>query len=326
MQATTMQSKLRDQLGDRRERLEGAISDLGGAADLVRLLREVDSALRRLDSGNLGGCLVCRGEVDEELLLRNPLSQYCLCDLSREQQLALQHDLDLASHVQLALLPKQNLQFDGWQAHFRYLPAGPVSGVYCDLVTRANDDLFFLIGDVSGKGVAASLFMARLNALFRSLIETAPPIAEMVQKADRLLAESTLPSHYATLVCGRASRSGHVEFCNAGHCTPLLVRGDSVAPIGSTNFPLGLFGSEPYRADSVELIPGDALFLFTDGAVEARDSRDEEYGTERLLRLLRQNSGLPPQELAAACVRDVDSFAAGAPLADDLTILVVRKN
>jgi sigma-B regulation protein RsbU (phosphoserine phosphatase) len=258
-------------------------------------------------------------------LLANPLAQYCLCDLSREQQIALQHDLDLASHVQLALLPKQNTRHAGWDVHFRYLPAGPVSGDYCDLVGRDGDGLFFLIGDVSGKGVAASLFMARLNALFRSLIETGLPVPEMVQRADRLLADSTISSHYATLVCGHAGQSGKIEFCNAGQCTPLLIRGGDITPVGSSNFPLGLFGNEPYNTDTLELSPGDTLFLFTDGLAETRDPNDQEYGTERLADILRRNAGMSPQEVAAACLHDLDSFAAGAPQTDDLTIMVVRK-
>ena len=323
--ATATHERLREQLEDRRERLQSAISDLGEAADLVKLLREVDSALRRLDGGNYSECLVCRGEVGEDVLLANPLARYCLCDLSPDQQLALQHDLDLASHVQLALLPKQNMRYDGWDVHFRYLPAGPVSGDYCDLVGRDGESLFFLIGDVSGKGVAASLFMARLNALFRSLIETGLPVPEMIQRADRLLADSTVPSHYATLVCGKAGPSGAVQFCNAGHCIPLLVRGGDVRPVGSSNFPVGLFGNEPYKADTLGLSPGDTLFLYTDGLAEARDPNDQEYGTERLVDVIRRNAGASPQQMAAACLRDVDGFAAGTPQSDDVTIMVVRK-
>ena len=323
--ATATHDRLREQLEDRRERLQNAISDLGAAADLVKLLREVDSALRKLNTGSYGECLVCRGEVGEDVLLANPLAQYCLCDLSREQQLALQQDLDLASHVQLALLPKQNLRYDGWDVHFRYLPAGPVSGDYCDLVGRDDDGLFFLIGDVSGKGVAASLFMARLNALFRSLIETGLPVPEIVQRADRLLADSTVASHYATLICGKAGPSGNVQFCNAGHCIPLFVRGGDVTPVGSSNFPLGLFGSEPYQADTLGLSPGDTLFLYTDGLAEARDPNDQEYGTDRLVDVLRRNAGSSPQQMAAACLGDVDLFAAGTPQSDDVTVMVVRK-
>ena len=318
-------TKLRDQLFERRQRLESAISDAGEAADLVRLLREVDSALGRVDSGNFGTCLVCNLAIGDDLLAENPMAQYCLCDLSRDQQIALQHDLTLASHVQLALLPKQNTRFAGWEAHFRYIPAGPVSGDYCDLVPRNDDTLFFLIGDVSGKGVAASLFMARLNALFRSLLGTGSSATGMVEQANRLLADSAIPSHYATLVCGKAEESGRMEICNAGHCCPLLLRDGDVAPVESTGFPLGIFDTGPYEARTIDLAPGDTLFLFTDGLSEARNRSDQEYGTDRIADFLRENPGLPPQDLAAACLRDVNSFLDGEPQTDDLTMMVLRK-
>ncbi len=320
------ETKMRDQLVDRRRRLEDAISDLGEAGDLVRLLREVDSALGRLGSGTFGTCLVCHTGIGDELLATNPMTQYCLCDLTRDQQIALQHDLDLASEVQLALLPKQDLRFAGWEVHFRYLPAGPVSGDYCDLVTREDNTLYFLLGDVSGKGVAASLFMARLNALFRSLLETEPSVPEMVDKANRLLVESTIASHYATLVCAKSDASGRVELCNAGHCGPLLLCGREVTQVDSHGMPLGMFGSEPYHTRTLHLDPGSVLFLFTDGLSEARDVHDREYGTDRIAQVLRDNSGLPARKLAAAVLSDVGSFTAGAPQYDDVTVLVVRRH
>ncbi len=316
---------MRDQLVDRRRRLEDAITDLGEAPDLVRLLREVDSALGRLGSGSFGTCLVCHTEVGDELLAANPMTQYCLCDLTRDQQIALQHDLDLASEVQLALLPKQDLHFAGWEVHFRYIPAGPVSGDYCDVVTGGDDTLYFLLGDVSGKGVAASLFMARLNALFRSLLETRPPVPEVVDKANRLLVESTIASHYATLVCAKSDASGRIELCNAGHCSPLLMRGNEVTDVGSQGLPLGMFGNEPYQTRSLQLDPGNLLFLYSDGLSEARDVHDREYGTDRIEQILLDNSGVSARRLAAAVLSDVGSFTAGAPQHDDVTVMAVRR-
>jgi phosphoserine phosphatase RsbU/P len=324
MQETTI--AMRDQLLDRRKRLENAITDLGGAADLMRLLREVDAALRRLGTGVFGTCLVCHTGVGADMLADNPMAQYCLCDLTRDQQKALQHDLDLASEVQLALLPKQDIQFAGWEVHFRYLPAGPVSGDYCDVVTRDGDALYFLLGDVSGKGVAASLFMARLNALFRSLLETGAPIPEMMDRANRLLAESTVASHYATLVCGRSDASGQIELCNAGQCCPLVLHGDEVTYLDSQSMPLGIFGSESYPTRSLRLESGDTLFLFTDGLSEARDVHDREYGTDRVARILSENAGLDARKLAALVLSDVHAFAAGVPQHDDLTLMAVRRN
>ena len=318
-------ANLRDQLLERRERLEYAISDLGDATDLLRLLREVDSALHRVDSGNFGTCLVCHTKVGDDMLAENPMAQYCLCDLTRDQQMALQHDLDLAAHVQLALLPKQNMSYAGWEAHFRYIPAGPVSGDYCDLVPRDGDNLFFLVGDVSGKGVAASLFMARLNAVFRSLLETGSSVSAMMQQANRLLCDSTVPSHYATLVCGKAEESGRVEVCNAGHCGPFLLHNGDVTVLESTGVPLGIFENGPYQVQTADLAPGDTLFLFTDGVSEARDGQDQEYGTERLAEFLARTAALRPQDLASACLQEVNTFAAGAPQTDDVTIMVIRR-
>jgi phosphoserine phosphatase RsbU/P len=322
----TMEFGLRHQLIDRRRRLESTISEIGEAADLVRLLKEVDSALRRLDGHNHGQCLVCHTAIGIEVLQDNPLAQYCLCDLSREQQVALQHDLDLASSVQLGLLPKQNIRHAGWEVHFRYLPAGPVSGDYCDVIVREGDGLFFLVGDVSGKGVAASLFMARLNALFRSLVQTGQGVDAMVDTANRLLVESAIPSHYATLACGRAQQSGRVEISNAGHCRPLIVHDGKVSALESSGFPLGLFEEGPYAVDSVDLHVGDTIFLHTDGLSEARNGADQEYGPERIREVLERNQHSSPQTLATECLRELDSFTAGAPLTDDLTIMVLRRS
>jgi phosphoserine phosphatase RsbU/P len=320
-----LESTVRSQLNDRRRRLENAIGETGAAGDLVRLLREVDSALRRLDGDSFGSCLVCHTAVEDDLLESNPLAQYCLCDLSRDQQLALQNDLELAAHVQLALLPKQNLNANGWEMHFRYIPAGPVSGDYCDAVPSDGNGLFFAVGDVSGKGVAASLSMARLNALLRTLVTTGASLPDIMERANRFLVESTVASHYATLVCGKANLTGGVEICNAGHCSPFLLQGDSLVPFASRGFPVGIFDAGPYEMETLQMSAGDILFLFTDGLVEARSGQDEEFGTERLSRFLKDNRFLSPQRLAAACLKEVESFLAGNPQADDLTLMVLRK-
>lgn len=321
----SLESRLRDELLDRREKLVGVIGDVGSAPDLVRLLKEVDSALSRMDSRTFGRCQVCKEAVDDDFLSTNPLIQYCLCNLTPAQLQALQNDLDLAYQIQLALLPKQDLTHAGWQIHHRYEPAGPVSGDYCDVVTCDGGNLFFLLGDVSGKGVAASFLMARLNALFRSLIDVGPPLQEIVERANRLFSENTVTSHYATLVCGRASPSGEIEICNAGHCPPLVVSRGEATPVGSTGFPVGIFAKGPYSVQKVRLSPGDTLFLYTDGLTEARDPNDREYGLDRLSGFLRSRSGRTGRALAAECLADLASFLGGAPRTDDLTLMVVRR-
>jgi sigma-B regulation protein RsbU (phosphoserine phosphatase) len=261
------------------------------------------------------------------------MSTYCLCELSPERQRALEHDLDLAWRVQAALLPVPDLSFAGWRTHYRYLPHGPVSGDYCDLiVTGINGDakLYFMLGDVSGKGVAASLLMAHLNASCRALVQSGLAPQELVARADRVLAESTLSSHYATLVCGFASLSGEVQIVNAGHCSPVIVRSNGeVEVMTATGLPLGLSVAEKpdtgYSVGRSVLDEGDTLVLYTDGATEATNASQEEYGTNRLAALLAGCSADTPQELIGKCLEDVALFLNGEERNDDLTILALQR-
>jgi len=318
---------LRDQLVHRRRQLEKVASASHGREDLVRLMKEVDEALDRMDRGSYGLCEECHDPIEPERLLADPLLCYCLDHLSPDEQRFLQMDLDLASRVQRALLPKQSLITPGWEARYHYEPVGPVSGDYCDLVETGPDEggLFFLFGDVSGKGVAASMLMARLHAILRALVDARLPAGEIMGRANRLFCESSLPASFATLVCGKAGRNGDVEVGNAGHCPPLLIRNGRAARIEATGLPVGLFCSVDYSVERVRLSRGDTLFLYTDGLSEAQSADRREYGIDRLARLLEERHALPVPDLIGACLEDLRAFRSGAPRTDDLTLMVIRR-
>jgi sigma-B regulation protein RsbU (phosphoserine phosphatase) len=318
---------LREQLAGRRGRLRSAIENLGEVEDLSRLLTEVDSALNRIDAGTYGRCEICQEDIEPGQLAANPLIRYCLCELSADQQRALENDLGLAGRIQAALLPIQDLRVAGWEAHYRYRPAGAVSGDYCDLLAGGDggEALFFAVGDVSGKGIAASLVMAHLNASFRSLIDLGLAVQDLLDRANRLLLESTIPSHYATLVCGMARRSGEIEICNAGHLPALVVRGGHVDRIESVGLPVGMFTGQSYEVKTLRLEEGDTLFLCTDGLTEARDDDESEYGVERVIALLTDYHVHSPRDLTDTCLSDLDSFQAGASARDDVTLMVIRR-
>ena len=326
--APAFRSRLRSQLADRRARLESTIADLDQPADLLRLLAEVDSALTRLDGPQYGDCAVCHETVGESDLAANPMTTYCLCRLTPERQRALERDLDLAWQVQAALLPPLGLAAAGWQTHYRYLPHGPVSGDYCDLVVAEGEaGMYFMLGDVSGKGVAASLLMAHLNAALRGFARSGLSPQEAIAEANRLLAGSTLASHYATLVCGRANRSGEVELVNAGHCPPMIVRATgAVETLETSGMPLGLgLAAAEYPSERIALRQGDALFLYTDGLTEAVNPADDDYGKERLAKVLARGGGKTPREIIARCLADLTGFLAGAALSDDLSLLALAR-
>ncbi|HYE14856.1 MAG TPA: SpoIIE family protein phosphatase [Pyrinomonadaceae bacterium] len=323
--ATVIDAAMREQLVERRHRLETAIVEADDAVALRRLLEEVDAALGRMDEGDYGLCEVCHDPVEPERLMADPLVCVCLGCLSPAQRRALEEDLELAAQIQAGLLPCREFSHDGWQVSFHYEAAAVVSGDYCDVVTAEDGSVYFMLGDVAGKGVAASLLMSQLHATFRTLVPLGLPLEKIVERASRLFCESTLPTHYATLVCGRAGRSGEVEICNAGHLPPLLIHNGDARLIEATGLPVGIFCNEEFTSERFTMSEGGTLFLFTDGLSEARSPDGAEYSTERLLRLLCRRHDLPPGALIQAALRDLSDFCAGAPRCDDLTVMAVRR-
>jgi sigma-B regulation protein RsbU (phosphoserine phosphatase) len=320
--ATTEIGFLHSQLEERKRRLETVISHAADDASLEALLREVDSALDRFAAGSYGLCDTCHDTIESDRLLADPLIRYCLDHLTRHERVALQRDLDLASELQRGLLPPVDLKVDGWETSYHYAPLGPVSGDYCDLYPY-NGQLFFMLGDVSGKGVAASMRMTQLHALFRSLIGMGLPLAEIVDHINCFLCASGLAGQYATLVCGRACSSGEVELFNAGHLPVIAVQQGNVRLLESTAFPLGMFRDASFTASHAKLSAGDLLFLYTDGLSEANGD-DGEYGVERVTNLVGRESFHCPASVIAACLEDLRCFAGATPGVDDMTLLALQ--
>ncbi len=323
--ATLAENFMRNQLVERRRKLEHAIHESNQAARFSRLLGEVDAALSRIEDGSYGICESCHETIEYDRLIADPLVRLCLDHLTDREKSALEQDLQLAAQVQRGLLPNPDFDQDGWRISYHYEPAGLVSGDYCDVVDGGESGLFFVLGDVSGKGVAASMLMAHLNAMFRSLISVGLPLKCMLEHASRIFSQSTLPTHYATLVCGRAYSDGRVEICNAGHVRPLVVRGRNVAALQASNLPVGIFSDEEFVVDELQLGEGDAVVLYSDGISEAVDASGVEYGDDRIIKLIGERPDQSPAALVAACRADLASFRAGAVKTDDATMLVLSR-
>ena len=322
---TAEQAYLRTELEQRRERLHAALHSPAADASLSQLLTAVDEALRRIDQGTFGLCETCHDSVEPERLLADPLVRFCLDHLTSVEQRALESDLSLAARIQRALLPNLGMAPTGWDVRFHYQPAGMVSGDYCDVV-ETDRGLLFMLGDVSGKGVAASMLMSHLHATFRSLAEAGLPLDRMVEDANRIFCESTLAGQFATLVIGRAAHDGSVEFVSAGHLPLLHIHVDGVAAKDSTGVPLGMFCSARFSVNRLTLERGDTVFLYTDGLTEARNRAGQEYGLQRIRALAAQHIGKTPDGLISGCLEDLVSFGEGLKQTDDLTLLVVRRS
>ncbi|MFC5862513.1 SpoIIE family protein phosphatase [Acidicapsa dinghuensis] len=318
----------RPQLLERRSRLQAAS---GTVSDdyLSELIAEVDAALERIELGSFGICESCHDTIEADRLKHNPLCRFCLDHLNQAERKSHQQDLDLATQIQSQLLPCRNIALDNWETQYRYEPVGAVGGDYCDLIVKTADSsnhqsLFFAVGDVAGKGVAASLLMTHLSAILRSLSLMDLPLEEMVSRANRLFCESTGPAHYATLVCGRTTLTG-VEVCNAGHCPPLLLRQEGTERLDSNGLPLGLFSGGQYTITHRSLGAGESLVLYSDGITEAQCPAGEDYQEERLVSSLRDRFEHGPEAMADGVLHDIARFRETHPASDDMTVLVVRK-
>src|SRR6202047_1329794 len=322
--ATAEQTYLRTELEQRRERLHEALHSPAADASLSELLKAVDTALSRLDQGIFGLCETCHSSIEAERLLADPLVRFCLDHLTSADQRALESDLSLAARIQRGLLPKPGLAPAGWDVRYHYQPAGMVSGDYCDLF-ETDGGLLFMLGDVSGKGGAASMLMSHLHATFRSLAEAALPLGRLGHDATRIFCESTLAGQFATLVVGRAAHDGSVEFVSAGHLPVLHIHGDGATPKDSTGVPLGMFCNARFPLHRLTLVHGDTLFLYTDGLTEARNRAGAEYGLHRIRTLAAQKTGMESAGLISECLEDLLIFGEGLKQTDDLTLLAVRR-
>jgi len=324
-------AEVREHLVDRRERLVTAAHRTGDET-LVGLLRSVDAALARLDGGGWALCAACQVPIEPELLDVAPSVTVCFECLSLDERRALERDLEGAARVQRALLPPRHLHHDGWDVAWLWEPKGAVSGDHVDLlpvpVARGDrhgaDPLHLVLGDVVGKGVAASLLQSHLHALFRALLHTEPPLGELMGHANHLFAAATGGASYATLIGARLTADGAIELANAGHPRPLLADHRGVRPVEGAGLPLGLFPDASYDSHRLELAAGQVLLLYTDGWTEAARG-DEEYGIGRAAAALRRVADAPLPELLTACRDDMDAFLDGRPRGDDVTLLAVRR-
>lgn len=322
---TAIEPLLREQLLDRRQKLQDAASGFVEASEVSRLLADVDAALQRMEHGTYGICDFCHEPVEPERLIADPLTRLCIGHLSPPEKEALEADLELAAQIQSGLLPQPTLTIDGWDVAFHYEPASLVSGDYVDLITAEDKSVHFVLGDVSGKGVAASILMANLQAMFRTLVSINMPLERMLERASSVFCESTLPSHYATIVSGKLGADGAVEVSNAGHLPPLLLHDGQLKSIEGSGLPLGMFCAEQFSVTRFKMDKGDTLFLYTDGLSEARDGSGIEYGVERLARCLASCHLLSPKELVGNCVREVNEFRTSRLPADDLTLMAIQR-
>ena len=245
------------------------------------------------------------------------------------QRKRMEEELALARRIQVALLPSKIPDVPGYEIQGANVPSRGVSGDYYEVIDRLDGtECVLLIADVSGKGVAASLLTASLEALAATPIEEGQPPDEIFTRLSRQLYKRTPPEKYATAFVAMLDvASGRIHYANAGHNPPLVVRAATQTNerLGPTGPPIGLFPASVYKKGEIHLGPGDLLVLYTDGIVEAVNAEDEEYSIERLEAVCLRERELPLPEMLRAIETDLGAFVGTVPYPDDRTMLVLRR-
>ena len=251
---------------------------------------------------------------------------------SMEKNQRMEGELHIASAIQTAMLPKVFPPFSDRldvNIYGNVTPAKEVGGDLYDFCVR-QEKLFFCIGDVSGKGVPASLVMAMTRSLFRGAVAHEERADAIMCEMNKALTEQNSQNMFLTLFVGVLDcETGELHYCNAGHNAPIYLPFGHVPctiqplPVVA-NLPLGIMADFEFEAQTHQMKYDDQLFLYTDGLTEAEKVDHEQYGEERMMKALEKLRELSPRQVAEQMQANVESFVAGAEQSDDLTMLVLR--
>ena len=246
-----------------------------------------------------------------------------LVERERERQ-RLEQEINIARDIQQALLPRDFREFPHLAVTGFNLPCLSVGGDYFDVFPLSDGRTAFLIADVSGKGLGAALLTTMLQGALSGMTLGTDP-ARVLNHVNRFLCDHSEVGRYATMFFGVLDQEGHLEFINAGHPSPFLIRrGAAEEAFTEGSYPVGLVPEAEYTAVCLKLEPGDTLVLFSDGVTEAMDPDEQMFGIARLKELLTGQLECPLEQLQKCVLEAVENFARGARQADDLTLLIVR--
>jgi serine phosphatase RsbU (regulator of sigma subunit)/pSer/pThr/pTyr-binding forkhead associated (FHA) protein len=248
----------------------------------------------------------------------------------REEAIAkakMDQELRTAYEIQSRLLPQEPPPTPGYSFAGINRPCLTVSGDYFDYIVRPDGRIYSIIADVSGKGMSAALVMSSLATAFSIFTRRDPSPDELMRDLNLTMTPKTAPRKFATSVVAVLDpATGRIDFANAGHVPPLLLTRNGITQLRSTDLVIGLFEQAKYRTQSVELEPGSAIILFTDGVTEAENREGEELGIERVEKYLSTFQPIEARHLAQGIVRYVSEYVGGEQMADDLTIVVVSRD
>ncbi len=287
----------------------------------------LDTSLKKVDDKTLGLCEVCHDYVEESRLEMDYAASVCIEHLTGHERARLESDLELSQKVQRALLPQDVPEIPGVDIAAFFQPAHIVGGDYFDFFRYKDGSHGFVVADVMGKGMAASLLMASFQASLRIIAPESIMPDEVVGRLNHLFRHNIRLTKFVTVFLGRFDDSGALWYCNAGHNPPLLARTNgSIERLEPTGAAIGLVEQAVFENRRVSLSKGDRLLCYTDGVVEARNGHGNEFGMEGIEKILHNSTDYGAGRIVQELREDLKSFINGSETVDDVTILslVVR--
>ena len=248
---------------------------------------------------------------------------------SRDRLVAITRELEVATQVQMSILPRDHASSETHEIQAAMIPAREIGGDFYNFFGLDDALIGLIIADVSGKGIPAALFTMVTQTLLKGAVRNFASPARCLSEVNELLAEDNETCVFVTVFYGILDlRNGTFRYCNGGHNPPRLVRGDSRVEMLPTtgNVVLGVFPGHDYVDREVKLAPGDSLFLYTDGITEAQNGSNEEFGEERLDGQLEALNHAPARDVVNGVVDAVHQFVQDTAQSDDITCIALRFN
>jgi len=302
---------------------------LGNQADQIvyEHLDNLGNAIEKADAGTLGLCEVCHDYVETRLLEMDYTSCVCLEHFTPEEQRTLEFELEMAQTVQLSLLPQQPPNTPSLNIAAYSRPAQIIGGDYFDFFDFLDGAIGLAIADVAGHGVSASLHMASIQTLLRSLAPGSISPATTLEHLHNLLIHNVRFTTFVTMFLAAFNPKSHIlTYCNAGHNPPLIMRklangGESTTWLWPTAAAVGLVEQGQFHSATIHVAPGDLLLLYTDGVTEANNPLGDEFGRERLEAAARSALHMSAVDLVQALRQALEAFTGDVIQADDQTLL-----
>ena len=240
--------------------------------------------------------------------------------------LVLEEDLKVAHYVQRALLPKENPDLNNLDIAGLYASAQLIGGDYYDFIPIDEHHLGVALADVSGKGAGAALLMANLQSCLRGHPLLSQSISDTVASINMMFCKFLNLGRFITLIYGVLDIPKQTfAYVNAGHCFPLKVdRDGNIRELESNDLVLGVLPHTVYKEHTIRIQSGETVLLYTDGVTDASDAKEQMFGEENLIRVLRENRNLEATKLLQEILDSVRTFQGGVPQTDDVTLVVIR--